>query len=533
MDAEVLPEHARSDDRSIAEGPSENRLDALVSGLVLLAYGLLVTTAVAVHEPWFDEAQSWLLARDAGVVELLTERLRYEGHPPLWYLILKVPITLGLPYGSGNVIAAAFGVLGVGLLMASKTTPLAIRLLLPFSFFVAFQYAVIARSYALVFPILMAILLVYPRRRERILTFAALLILLSNVSLHGLGMAGALSALYALDLWQEGVRPRHLVRAEWRRHWLAALLVGGSALALVLMLKPPPDLGRPSIEPILDPRDLAQILANITASFLFKANAVSATVWVVLVAWFWRTRNLLLYALLTLANLVIASIYYSAWHEGLFFLALVFTLLRSFQRLPKLPAHRFDVRFRAVVLVVASAILLHHVSWTVRTLRYDIDGPFSGAGEMARLIEEHGLDDPTIRLYATSFPCIALQPYFDHNLFANYDPRGGGTFFDWSATTPLYIKRRGPLTVEDYVELDHWMTEQLAEAPDFVLVSSKSPLDRGTIMSLRDDGRYRPVATTEGVIFWKTSRLELDHYLLFQRVDPPVDLPTNRPSVVP
>ena len=50
------------------------------------------------HESWADEAQHWLLARDCGILELINQRLKYEGHPLLWYLILKVFIFFKLPY---------------------------------------------------------------------------------------------------------------------------------------------------------------------------------------------------------------------------------------------------------------------------------------------------------------------------------------------------------------------------------------------------------------------------------------------------
>jgi len=40
------------------------------------------------HEPWFDEVQAWMIARCATIKELLTVIPHYEGHPPLWHMIL-------------------------------------------------------------------------------------------------------------------------------------------------------------------------------------------------------------------------------------------------------------------------------------------------------------------------------------------------------------------------------------------------------------------------------------------------------------
>ena len=65
---------------------------------VWLAYILMLAFTVPWHEPWNDEAQSWLLARDVSLPQLLFHALRYESHPPLWYLILWIPTHLHIGY---------------------------------------------------------------------------------------------------------------------------------------------------------------------------------------------------------------------------------------------------------------------------------------------------------------------------------------------------------------------------------------------------------------------------------------------------
>ena len=51
-----------------------------------------------VHEPWFDEALAWLIARDSSIYEILFVTPHYEGHPSLWHLILVPFAKLGAPY---------------------------------------------------------------------------------------------------------------------------------------------------------------------------------------------------------------------------------------------------------------------------------------------------------------------------------------------------------------------------------------------------------------------------------------------------
>ncbi len=53
-------------------------------------YTVLLAWSIAHHERWFDESQSWLVARDCSLWDMLTHRLRYEGATPMWHLILWV-----------------------------------------------------------------------------------------------------------------------------------------------------------------------------------------------------------------------------------------------------------------------------------------------------------------------------------------------------------------------------------------------------------------------------------------------------------
>jgi len=47
------------------------------------------------HEPWFDEAQAWQIAKCASLKDILFTIPHYEGHTPLWHLILCCRPNLG------------------------------------------------------------------------------------------------------------------------------------------------------------------------------------------------------------------------------------------------------------------------------------------------------------------------------------------------------------------------------------------------------------------------------------------------------
>jgi len=102
------------------------------------------------HERWADEAQAWLIARDLSLWRIFSYELRYEGSSGLWHLILWVAQRIfHAPYDALGAIGLAFATAGVAFLIFFPPFPRALRWLLVFSYFMVYQYAVIARPYTL------------------------------------------------------------------------------------------------------------------------------------------------------------------------------------------------------------------------------------------------------------------------------------------------------------------------------------------------------------------------------------------------
>ena len=144
-------------------------------------YALAVIAVAARHEPWADEAQAWLIARDSNPVAMAADVLRYEGHPILWYLVLT-PFAKTLPYAAMTVVAVCFGIAGVLLWLLRSPVPPAIRFAVPFTYFLFYQYAVVARSYVLLPLLLFWLAHEYPRRHERPWRFVLICSLLTFTS---------------------------------------------------------------------------------------------------------------------------------------------------------------------------------------------------------------------------------------------------------------------------------------------------------------------------------------------------------------
>jgi hypothetical protein len=197
-------------------------------------YLAVLAIAISRHEPWFDEAQAWLLARDLPYTRLMFGQLRYEGTPGLWHSILFLANRSGVPYAGLPVIGAAAAAGAVFLLLRFSPFPALVRLMLPFTYFLAYQYAVVARSYNLLALLPFAAALVFPFRHARPIAYVSILILLSHVSLHGALISLALASLEAPSLIGKARRNGRL--------WLAVALFIANGALLAIQLYPPGDL---------------------------------------------------------------------------------------------------------------------------------------------------------------------------------------------------------------------------------------------------------------------------------------------------
>ena len=130
-----------------AESERERRFVAW--GTALAAAALLL--GFAVHELWRDEAQAWWLARDApGFGSLLTgEARRYEGHPFLWFWVLRLASLFSTDQQALTFVAFALALANAVSILTLPGLARFQRALAAFSYFPLFEYGVIARSYAL------------------------------------------------------------------------------------------------------------------------------------------------------------------------------------------------------------------------------------------------------------------------------------------------------------------------------------------------------------------------------------------------
>lgn len=169
---------------------------------IFSVYAVLTLFGALNHEVWLDEAQAWLILRDAPLSEL-PRILNVEGHPPLWYVILYPFVKLGFPTEYASLISWLIMAAGALVLLFKVELPLPLKAVTLFSSGFLYYNSVMLRVYSLIPPLLFLILWVYPNRRKRPVLYGLLIALLANTHLFVCGIVGMLGIFMLYELFSE------------------------------------------------------------------------------------------------------------------------------------------------------------------------------------------------------------------------------------------------------------------------------------------------------------------------------------------
>ncbi len=164
-----------------------------VVAMLLLIQGSLVT----VHEHWADEWQALQIALLSPNIEALLENLHYEGHPPLWYLLLRFIGAFTHPLSVLMIAQLAIALSIQALILSSLSLPKWQRLCVALSYFLLIEYGTLSRSHSLGTLVLITFFLA----RNIRLRWAAVAILPMVDFQFGLLSVAAIAILWRAGTW--------------------------------------------------------------------------------------------------------------------------------------------------------------------------------------------------------------------------------------------------------------------------------------------------------------------------------------------
>jgi len=460
----------------------------LVLLVTFVVFGLLLFITSLNHESWFDEAQAWLIARDSRLLEMLWVRLRYEGHPSLWYLVLYTLTRLNFPYVYLSFVSSFFIFAAVYIFLRYSPFPLIIKLLLPFTYFFSYQYSVVARNYCLFTLFIFLVAHFFKNRFNKPLLYFVALILLSHTSVHGMLFSFVFIARFCISLYRNKIE-RDVIK---RKYFPILFICFLNFFFLVFQLFPNSDVI------FIESYSISfRKIAQIYNSFLIGTFGESFYLFIALFL-----TSLFLFKYLKILNtyfitmalflLFFITVYSNVWHQGIVFLIFFSITWMGLSTSEIKLVEKKGFYYLWLTLVVL--LLFVHITWSVNTIKFDMFHNYSSSYAVSEYIKENKLEDKII--YTRGFFSMGVLPYFERNIYDNYNNKQNPSYWFWSSKNSIVLRA---FDIED--------------SPEYILYGIKFI----EIKEAPDLEGYIKIAAFEGDIYWKYRVFEHESYVLYQR----------------
>lgn len=392
-------------------------------------------------------------------------------------MILLPFAKLGCSYVAMHIIHWLIAIGAVALFLFKSPINNLTKLLFIFSYYMIFEYSVVARNYGLTILFLFLIATYYNTRFSNPYRYALLIVALYNCNLHSFGAAVGLSVIYIYDASKEK-------KLNAIKYAFSLILIG--ALLVIIQLWPSANLTND---------------VTINTGYLFKFNI--NTIWVIStgiqnafipifpeyeelkIALFFTfflglffilfTRKVSVFIFLTLSCFWLFYVFSTklsgSWrHEGLILVFLIFTLwinkYYSIQdnliskNLARIVNYTAIEDTTKVILIIC---LFVNSLFGINTIKKDYHYNFSGSKEMANFIIANKLENSDIACYR-SWRASAIAPYLPNTKLWFVDREEFGTYF---ILDTIFKKYGNSLTEEEVIK----RTQRKYSAKAFLLLN--------------------------------------------------------------
>jgi hypothetical protein len=414
---------------------TEGRASARVAILLLMVYAAGTLYVGVHHEPWRDEADSWLVVRDAPITTIF-RWTRNAGTPALWYVVLKPLVWLGFPYQSQEFFHLLLAWAAAAVFLMRSPFTWVTKLLALASYYFAYEYAVIARSYVLTILLSFLIAAWYPQRYSRPIRYAIAIALLFNANVHGAVIASILVLLFVMQ------------RPERKPPWMAVTIMMSGAIAAWLQLRTAPDAAFPHVVRNINPFAAREALASaFFPGVSLTAGGFGAALLVGLIAASLRRQSdallLLVLSMLSL-NVLFVFVWFGGYrHAGLLLLSMLLAVWIA-RDVPR------DTVSASAALLLNAALLISAV-FSLRMAYADVKMDFSGSREMGEFIRDNHLDRYVIAAHDIR-QSEAVLPWIPGKQLWYAALGHYGTYMQWNREEEIGIRMPYPIAIERAVQ---------------------------------------------------------------------------------
>ena len=521
-----------------------NKIDRRkVNCTVFFFYFACVILIMIFHEPSWDESNAWLIARSASYKDMIFHISHYEGHPPLWHLMLSIPAKLGLPFEISlkgiQVICCSSMIL---VFLRKSPFNNYVRSIIPFTYFLLYQFGVIARPYALLSALIFLSADAVMERNKKPLYLVMVLAGLCLVSAFGIAIAGGIAVAWVVEIIRGSVKAKRgiLDLFENKRRLAGFICLLLTAIVQILLIWPAQDNSIARLNVVGSAGDAAKRMIRFvflipsesaltsfvqdgqinnpdldTNQFIF-AGVISGVLIIMTIRRLIKAKQTLFFVLPFVFFGVVAVNYLFAHHIGIVFVLFVYSVWISDVKEDN--QGRVNKYFRLVEQIICALICVIGVYWSMTSSINDIVYQSDCGRKLKEWFSQ--FDNPQIAasFYITgkendtySFDSgigsfVPVAPYFEPGILCNP-----------YATDYVITEANKNFTADMVIEMTQTM-----QPPEFVFSVGSPSVTDTYLHQLNTDLKYIPVhmepVVDRGYIF-KDATLSVNGVIIYARED--------------
>lgn len=513
----------------------------------LLLYMVYMIIIMYFHEPWFDEAQAWLIARDASLKEILFVIPHYEGHPPIWHLILFSFAKLGAPFElSIKMISLLFCSVAMGLFIFKAPFKRIIRLTIPFTYFFFYQYGVISRPYCILMLGFILCAMFYKTKESKPFRFIVALGVLCSASAYGIIISAGIVIAWLFEIFNKDFSINNIKKFCDDKRFLVILILLIYNLTLVISVIPKSDtyamanvaknydyINRFIYMFFVLPGDATYLdicnyfTTKLEVNIYSVLGIIGSSVISFLLIVYAKRNNKLLVLLIPYSFIGVFStfIYFNPHHVGIitsFFLFVIWICYEdkkveniNFKSLNRLVKKESDIRLlNRIPKVLSGIIICISMVWTIISSVNEIYVPYGVGRELAQFIKENNLDKYYIMAQWKQYINNETKkmvvdtnliggtdslPYFDKNIYYNLNN---------NIPNKSYVTH---MVANNDENIQEW---KKIGVPDVIIGSPDLQNVFGKSLSYKD---YVCVYDAKGSYIWKWEVTDYDYFVYIKK----------------
>ena len=369
--------------------------------IILITFIVLSTIVSLKHEYWADEANTWLIVREVSIIDLFKEHMSLNGHPFVFIFIIKIFQLLGFKYNYYRIISLLFSSLGVAFFLFKSTYKWYVKILIPFTFFIFYQYTVITRGYCLLLLLFSLLASIWEDKDNHYILFTFLLFILTNLEAYTFLIAGSIYLLELIKYFKD-----IKINKQNKKKTICLIILFLSFVFTTIYMFPRPKnvTQYGAIHLVLSDAFIYSETMPYILSGVFTLLIIGFIIYLYLKQK--KKKELIeLGILLTPMYLFFSFFYGNYWHAGIIFVLFLFSSW----------IHEINKNKAFNIFIVLVCFV--QIFWSIKSSINDYKYIYSPSKQVADYIKKYNYQE--LKIYADKYITVAINPYFEKNIFDN------------------------------------------------------------------------------------------------------------------